>query len=99
MKISTLWFSLKLVFVSFYTPIGFALVPAIAFIPIGIWGYFIDGCSNLNACFINPMLNVYGDQKFFRLLILSWGIGLVMVVAMAYQNFKPDFHAWFRKFK
>lgn len=90
MKMPTLWFSFKLIFVSCYTPIGFTLVPAIAFFPIGVWGYFIGGCSDLNACFINPLLNVYSDQKFFRLLMLFWGVGIVMVCALTYQNFKPE---------
>ena len=99
MKITTLWFATKLVWVSFYAPIGLALVPAIVFSVLGFWGYFIGGCSSLNGCFIKPLLDVYGDPKFFRFLLLFWGIGLVMVCAMAYKEFKPWIHEWFRKFK
>lgn len=90
---------LKMIFVSFYFPAGFTLVPALAFAPIGAWGYLTDGCLGLNSCLINPLMDVYCGQKFLRMLMLTWGCGLAMVFAMAYQNLKPEIHQWFRKFK
>lgn len=90
MKTATIWLALRMMFVSFYTPIGFALIPAIVFMPIGVWGYFIGGCSDLNTCYIDPLLKVYSDQKFFRLLMLFWVIGVVIVCTLTYQNFKPE---------
>ena len=90
---------LKMILVSFYFPSGFALVPALAFTPVGAWGYFTGGCSGLNSCLMNPLMDVYSSQKFLRILMLAWGIGLVMVFLMAYQNLKPEIHQWFRKLR
>lgn len=99
MKIPTLWLIIKLILLSLYVPIGFSLVPAIAFFPIAVWGYFIGGCADLNGCFIYPLFEIYSDQKFFRLLMLMSGVGLIMVFSMAYQNLKPWIHELFRKVK
>jgi hypothetical protein len=90
---------LKMIFVSFYFPVGFTLVPALAFTPVGAWGYLIDGCSGLNACLMNPLVDIYSSQKFLRMLMLAWGFGLIMVFAMTYQNLKPEIHQWFRKLR
>jgi hypothetical protein len=78
--------------VSLYVPIGFSLVPAIAFTALGFWGYFIGGCSGLSGCYVNPLADVYGDRKFIQFLLLSWGFGLLMVFSMAYQNLKTEVH-------
>ena len=99
MNTSILTLFLKMIFVSFYFPVGFSLVPALAFIPVGAWGYLIDGCSDLNACLMTPLMDIYSSQKFLRMLMLAWGLGLIMVFAMAYQNLKPEIYQWFRKFK
>ena len=89
---------LRMIFVSFYLPLGSALVPALAFFPVGVWGYLINGCADLDSCLINPLMDIYGSQKFLRALMFLWGCGLVMVFAMAYQNLKPEIHQWLRKF-
>jgi hypothetical protein len=99
MKISTLWMITKLTMVSLYTPIGFSLCLPIAFAPVAVWGYFIGGCSDLNRCFFNPLLDAYSDPKFFRLFMLMWMVGVVVVCSLAYKNLKPEIHEWFRKHK
>lgn len=88
----------KMVFVSFYLPLGSALVPALAFAPVGVWGFLIDGCMDLDSCLINPLLAIYGSQQFLRVLMFLWGCGLVVVLIISYQNLKPEIHQWFRKF-
>jgi hypothetical protein len=38
----------------------------------------------------------WAAMKFY---LLAWGVGIVMVFSMAYQNLKPEIHGWFSKFK
>ena len=65
----------------------------------GFFYYLSSVCHGLNDCLTQPAYEYLLREKTQRLLLLCWGIGLVMVFSMAYQNLKPEVYQWLRKFK
>ena len=91
---------IKSIGVSFYFPVGMGLLGLTWDTVLGgIGKYLNQSCSGFNDCVIHAAFDYLNHPKTWKLLLLCWGIGLVMVSSMVYQNLKPEIHQWFRKFK
>jgi hypothetical protein len=65
----------------------------------GINNYLNHNCSEFSKCIVNSALEFLTRPKTWKLFLLMWSVGLIMVISMLYQEFKPWIHEWFKKFR
>lgn len=63
----------------------------------GFFHYLSNICHSLNDCLTRPAFDYLLREKTHRFFLFSWGVSLVMIVLMTYQNLKPEIHQWFKK--
>lgn len=90
---------IRLFGISLYAPIGLALIPVVLFGILGALSYFFKGCSDFDACYLEPLTNIFFTSKTWKMLLLMWVVGVAGVMYMGYQNLKPEIHQWFRKLR
>ncbi len=90
----------KSIAISFIFPISMGLLGLILDATLGGLGRYLNlSCFGFIDCIFNPAIEYLMQPKTWKLLLLCWGIGILMVCSIAYQNLKPWIHEWFSNLK
>ena len=91
-------FIFGLILSTFIAPLGILFLFSCIGVVIGLYKWYLNSWEQGQDIFSLVLTTTFswGAIKFY---LLAWGVGIVMVCSMTYQNFKTGFHAWFRKSK
>jgi hypothetical protein len=78
--------------ISLVYPIGLIATGGVFGILVGVFGFFVGGCSGFDVCFWIPFLDFLFASKTWRLLLLMWGGGIFIVYWQVYRNLKGGFN-------
>lgn len=78
--------------ISLVYPIGLVATGGVLGILVGVFGFFVGGCSSFEVCFWTPFLDFLFASKTWRLLLLMWGIGVFIVYRQVYRDLKGCFN-------
>lgn len=96
--ISLTKFIFGLLLTTFIAPLGVLFLFSCIGSVVGVYKWYLNSWKQ-GAEVIAIVFGITFSWEAIKFYLLAWGVGLVMVCTMAYQEFKPWIHQWFSKFK
>lgn len=83
---------------SLYFPIGFILLMFCVAGVSALYRFYLNSWQQGSDLLWLALSGLFSWQMI-KFYLLAWGFGLLMVCSMAYSEFKPSIHQFFRRLK